>query len=103
MGEPAYHAAAGVGGEGEVMIKTIMVCDQCGKERDSQTAENWIDVKPMGHYVVTFSAAFSSPDIYGLYCSVGCLSEKMSAKREEVSDFVDKIIVTRQGAEYKLT
>lgn len=72
------------------MIKTILICDQCGKEQNGQTADGWIDVKPAGYCVATYSTTFSSPDICGLYCSVGCLSEKIAAKTAEVEDFAKR-------------
>lgn len=69
------------------MIKTTLVCDQCGKESRSEIAENWLDVKPAGHYMATYSTAFTSPEVYGLYCSVACFTEKATAAATERSHF----------------
>ena len=85
------------------MIKTIMVCDQCGKEHKGHTADGWLDVKPAGRYANTFTNAFMFPDIYGLYCSVECLSEKIAEKTQEVKDLAEKGVYKWQGFEYKLT
>jgi hypothetical protein len=53
--------------------RTVVICDQCGKQEDAKSTVNWLSVK--SGYIDT--RVFGRDYLDGDYCSLECLENRI--------------------------
>lgn len=70
----------------------IYICDNCKKEEPQDRTILWLKVERCGVYPVTWNGLYKSrPDIFGDYCSIKCLSERIERLPGEIAEYEDGI------------